>query len=95
MSITIYHKLVPTFTPTNLARVSIRGYQEVAVVDACGLDDAYCKTQNVHASWMDDRCVKLKRVPQARSTSVGDLMRIGHTFYEVDMVGFKQIIVDF
>ena len=65
-------------------------FEQVASVETDSLDYAYQETQNIDQPWHLNTNVKA-RYRENRSTSVGDLVRKGSTFYVVEMAGFREL----
>lgn len=68
--------------------------QTVAILEAESLEEAYRLSQNIDTPWINGSKVTKKMVEQARSTSVGDIIKeIGHEGVPmmVANIGFEEV----
>jgi hypothetical protein len=98
MKATIFHKTNGRFFEANTDTVSLDDYEEVGTYESGKnipevetdyfLDEVYMNSNSIHRHWSENEGVTGGK--RARSTSVGDLIKIGTVFFEVASVGFVQ-----
>lgn len=67
-------------------------YKHVATIEAKGLDDAFCKTQNIEESWVELLPETRGLIGGQRSSSVGDIfITEDGKHHVIDRFGFFEI----
>lgn len=91
MKIKIYHSDPPDFLAQRKFDEFPDGYEQVAEVEAMGLDAAFTDTNSIDDYWGKNANVTLKTNKECRSSSVGDVFQVvGGNYYRCAIIGWKE-----
>jgi hypothetical protein len=86
----IYHVREPAFG-LGPAPDFPAAYDLVAEVEAATPDEAFGHTNHIDSDWTRNPQVKRLHVPQARSTSVGDVVELDGHCWRCEKVGWEEL----
>lgn len=85
----IYHAKNPTFGIGGHPEFNEENFELVAEVFGKSLSDAFRLTNNIDKPWSKNKGVKV--IKESRSTSVGDVVKLGNELHRCEMAGWSKI----
>ena len=88
--ITVHHAIESDFW-TAADKFDPKKFRNVAQVNTDDLEEAYKLTNNIDKPWIENKEVFPCFLKPQRSTSMGDVLQIGHEYFAVATFGFTKI----